>query len=102
MNMNFNIGTSNRKYPGGAVASIGATWLSANTGNGMYDKEAFRQFCIYDNYRIGKIHNAGTKYVIEHITNPKVVEQNMKIYLLLGDPATEIWTDVPKNLTVNL
>jgi len=87
-----------RKYPGGAVASIGATFLSNNFGNEKQDNVMFKEFCKNGEYRLGHILNAGTSWLVDN--KPQIAGQNARIYLLLGDPATEIWTDIPNTFTV--
>ncbi|RLI51470.1 MAG: hypothetical protein DRP09_19250, partial [Candidatus Thorarchaeota archaeon] len=88
-----------KKYPGGAVASLGATAPSYTDPNHGYDKELFRQFCQYGEYRIGWISNEAASYIVQHY--PSYGKYNAKMYLWLGDPATEIWTDIPATLTVS-
>jgi hypothetical protein len=90
------------KYPGGAVASLGATNPSYTIPNHDYDKELFRQFCETGpsaEYRVGWIGNAAATYIIDH--HGGIGQDNAKMYLWLGDPATEIWTDIPGNLTID-
>ncbi len=90
------------KYPGGAVASLGATNPSYTIPNHDYDKELFRQFCETGptaEYRVGWIGNAAATYIINH--HGGIGQDNAKMYLWLGDPATEIWTDIPGNLTID-
>jgi hypothetical protein len=88
-----------RKNPGGAVASLGATMPSYTTPNHDYDKEIFRQFGMYDEYRIGLISNAAATYIINHHGSWGI--DNARMYLWLGDPATEIWTAIPEVLSVD-
>ncbi len=87
------------KYPGGAVASLGATDPSYTIPNHDYDKELFRQFTLNDSYRIGWISNAAATHIID-IHGTYGID-NAQMYLWLGDPATEVWTDIPGNLSVD-
>jgi hypothetical protein len=87
------------KYPGGAVASLGATDPSYTIPNHDYDKELFRQFTLYGEYRIGWIANAAATHIVD--THGSIGIDNAQMYLWLGDPATEIWTDIPDTVTVD-
>jgi hypothetical protein len=87
------------KYPGGAVASLGATDPSYTIPNHDYDKELFRQFTSKDEYRIGWMSNAAATLIINGHGSMGV--DNAQMYLWLGDPATEVWTDIPGNVTVD-
>ena len=87
------------KYPGGAVASLGATDPSYTDPNHDYDKELFREFCQRGEYRIGWISNDASVYVINNWGS--YGQANAKMYLWLGDPATEVWTDIPEGLNVS-
>ncbi len=87
------------KYPGGAVASLGATEPSYTTPNHDYDKELFRQFGMYGEYRIGWMSNAAATLIVNQ--HGSIGRDNAKMYLWLGDPATEVWTAIPEALTVD-
>jgi hypothetical protein len=87
------------KYPGGAVASLGASDPSYTTPNHDYDKVLFDWLCQMGLYRIGWISNAAATYVITY--HGYYGEENAKMYLWLGDPATEVWTDIPEDLNVS-
>ncbi|MFQ6103234.1 MAG: C25 family cysteine peptidase [Candidatus Glassbacteria bacterium] len=87
------------KYPGGAVASLGATDPSWTVPNHDYDKWLFREFNIYNEYRIGWMSNHAATYIINSHGSYGV--DNARMYLWLGDPATEIWTNVPDLLSVD-
>jgi hypothetical protein len=84
------------KDPGGAVASLGASDPSYTDANHDYDKELFRQFNEYGQYRIGYMSNAAATYIIDH--HGSYGQDNAKMYLWLGDPATEVWTGIPDSL----
>jgi hypothetical protein len=86
------------KYPGGAVAHLGATDPSYTIPNHDYDKEIFRQFTMDEEYRIGWISNAAATYIIDNHGSYGI--DNAQMYLWLGDPATEVWTDIPSTLSV--
>jgi hypothetical protein len=87
------------KYPGGAVASLGATDPSYTIPNHDYDKELFRQFTEYGEYRIGWMSNAAAAFIVDG--HGSIGIDNAQMYLWLGDPATEVWTDIPINLSVD-
>jgi hypothetical protein len=87
------------KYPGGAVASLGATDPSYTIPNHDYDKELFRQFTVYGEYRIGWIGNAAATHIVD--IHGSIGIDNAQMYLWLGDPTTEIWTDIPGTATVD-
>jgi hypothetical protein len=90
------------KSLGGAVASLGASAPSYTYPNHDYDKELFRQFCDsgpLQECRLGWISNAAATYIINN--HGGIGQDNAKMYLWLGDPATEIWTDIPEFLTVD-
>jgi len=87
------------KYPGGAVASLGATNSSYTTPNHDYDKELFRQFTLYGEYRIGWMSNAAATHIIDIHGNMGI--DNAQMFLWLGDPATEVWTNIPTTLSVD-
>ncbi len=87
------------KYPGGAVASLGATEPSYTYANHDYDKELFRQFNMYGEYRVGWMSNAAATLIIG--MHGSYGQANAKMYLWLGDPATEIWTSVPGSLAAS-
>ncbi len=87
------------KYPGGAVAHLGATDPSYTIPNHDYDKELFRQFTLYGQYRIGWMSNAAATHIID-IHGSYGIE-NAQMFLWLGDPATEVWTDIPETLSVD-
>ena len=87
-----------RKYPGGGVAALGASYESYTLENHEYDKEIYNAFCDGTIWRIGNISN----YAAAQIINMgQYAEENVTMYLWVGDPMTEIWTDIPSNLTVN-
>ena len=86
------------KYPGGAVASLGATRPSWTLANHDYDKELFHQVFLRNINRLGLISNVAATYIINNHGTYGV--DNAKMYLWLGDPATLIWTENPINLDV--
>jgi hypothetical protein len=75
-------------YPGGAVASIGASVAIA--GSAEYPYEFYRQIFINHSFRLGYLTNAAASYLYR--VSPQCLT-DVKSYLLLGDPAMEIWTD---------
>ena len=78
------------KYPGGAVASLGATDDGITYPNQNYDKQLYRAFCQESNHRLGWISNSAATYILVH--DPTYAPWNVKMYLWLGDPALEVWT----------
>lgn len=86
------------EYPGGAVASLGSTEDSYTTQNHTYDKWLFRAIFEDDLYRIGWISNEASSHLVNL---GQYAKANIKMYLWLGDPATEVWTDIPDDLTVD-
>ena len=80
-----------------AVASLGATEESWYLQNNTFDKKIFRS--IYDNniVNISDLLNEGNASIAHSSSG----EDNIRQYLWLGDPTTEIWTDIPENLTVS-
>jgi len=87
------------KYPGGAVASLGATDTSYTNPNLDYDIELFREFRERGEYRIGWMSNSAATYIIDNWGS--YGQENAKMYLWLGDPATEVWTEIPEGLNVS-
>ncbi len=95
------------KYPGGAVASIGGTeyffeWdytygfsdsfygIPFNT----FDTEIYRQLFKEENYVLGDLLNEAKHTIIDQYD--KEGEAAAAMFLLLGDPAMTIWTDIPQ------
>lgn len=87
------------QYPGGAVASLGASDPSYTVVNHDYDKELYRQFNQYDEYSIGWIGNAAATLIVN--LHGSWGQENARMYFWLGDPATEVWTGIPEALTVD-
>jgi hypothetical protein len=87
-----------KKYPGGAVASLGASDDSYTIWNHSYDKKLFKAIIDEGLHRIGWISNDAISYLA---SGDKYAKANVKMYLWLGDPATEIWTGIPNDLTVD-
>jgi len=86
------------KYPGGAIASLGGSGIMDGFKAAYEDYEFFRQIFHFSNYRIGLIIKEGLTCSMNEY--PFFVN-NCKKYILLGDPATEIWTDIPSTLEVS-
>lgn len=86
------------KYPGGAVASLGATDDGVTYPNQDYDKQLYNEFCHQGEYRLGWMSNAAATYVLIH--HPAYGPWNVKMFLWLGDPALELWTSMPGTLSV--
>ena len=98
-----------KKYPGGAVASLGASEESWSKENDTYDKALYWAFCGSENtahgleppiFDIGWVSNYAAAYMLEHPDSLPQAEENVRMYLWLGDPAMEIWTGVPGVLDV--
>lgn len=88
------------KYPGGAVASVGASRVTTPTLVSIIDKEIFRLICMEGNYRLGSVINE-MKFYLANLTQPPLGTNNaVKMFSLFGDPATEIWTENPMTLNV--
>ncbi|MHC4942814.1 MAG: C25 family cysteine peptidase [Planctomycetota bacterium] len=87
------------KYPGGAVASIGSSDESLTHVNHTYDKHLFDAICNLGIHRMGPLLVSASDHIIANHANGG--KSNSKMYLLLGDPAMEIWTDVPLDLAAN-
>lgn len=93
-----------RKYPGGAVASVGASEASYTIPNHGWDSTLFR--CLGDTYRIsvpgvrdyrcpiydlgGMLATADAHIVKYHASGGGI--DNARMYLWLGDPALTVWT----------
>jgi hypothetical protein len=94
------------KYPGGAAASLAASDPSYTYPNHDYDKALYWGFCdtmtvhgigapVCD---LGWLMNYASAYIIPIWED--LAEENIKMYLWLGDPAMEIWPGVPGDLNV--
>ena len=80
------------KTEGGASAFLGASRSSYTEANYTYDKELFKALFDYQIYSIGDLSNiAASKIIDEH---GSYGAYNAKIYLWLGDPAMEAYTDL--------
>ncbi len=88
-----------RKYPGGAVASLGASNPSYTIPNHDYDKYFYRAYCDSTIWNIGWVSNYSAAKIIPIHGNLAI--ENTKMYLWCGDPMTELWTAVPTNLNVS-
>ncbi len=93
------------KYPGGAVASLGATEPSMTIPNHGWDSSLFR--ALGDTFTIqgvrdytaplwdlGGMLNYADAYLAKYYNTPGELE-NVEMYLALGDPAMNIWTGHP-------
>jgi hypothetical protein len=87
-----------RKDPGGAVAALGATNPSYTTPNHTYDKYLYRGYCDSTIWNIGWTSNYAAAIILP---SGYYAEENVKMYLWVGDPMTEIWTAVPTDLNVS-
>ncbi len=101
------------KYPGGAVASLGASNPSYTYANHCYDSTFFIGLGDSLSFNAGGqqwraplwdiawiMNYAGANMVSRH--GSSTGGENYKMYLFLGDPAMEVWTGpaVPVRLTV--
>lgn len=82
---------------GGAVANLGATRASYTVPNHDYDKQLYR--AIYDEgvYLLGDVVNNAKAYTIPQ---GDYAIFNVRIYLIFGDPALEVYTRTPAQLQV--
>ncbi len=102
-----------RKYPGGAVASLGATQASYTIPNHGWDSTLFR--CIGDTFTISipgvrnyicPIWDLGWMLCNANAYIRKYYEgqggtDNARMYLWLGDPALTVWTGPLVSVNVN-
>jgi len=82
---------------GGAVAFLGATWDTRTYANHYYDEQLYNAIFDEELYQNGVVSN----YAVEEMLTSYGDEGkwNARKYLWLGDPAMEIWTDVPDEIT---
>ncbi|MGQ9707581.1 MAG: C25 family cysteine peptidase [bacterium] len=93
-----------RKYPGGAVASLGATEASYTIPNHGWDSTLFR--CLGDTFTVvipgvrnyvcptwdlGWMLCNADAYIVKYYASQGGVD-NARMYLWLGDPALTVWT----------
>ncbi|OQX54361.1 MAG: hypothetical protein B5M53_05885, partial [Candidatus Cloacimonas sp. 4484_209] len=86
-----------RKNPGGGVAALGASSPSYTIPNHDYDKALYKAYCDSILWDIGWASNYAAAVILPQGT---YAEENVKMYLWVGNPSTEIWTAVPTNLNV--
>ena len=84
-----------------AVAFLGASEPSYTYPNHRFDKHLFDASGNQEIYSIGMISNYANSDLITYYGIGDLYLQNVKMYLWLGDPAMEIWTATPKNLTIS-
>jgi gingipain R len=87
------------KYPGGGVASIGSSDESLTDVNHTYDKHLFEAICNIGIHKMGPLLVSASDEIIAN--HGGMGKTNSKMYLLLGDPAMEIWTDIPIDLAAS-
>ncbi|MEO0080603.1 MAG: C25 family cysteine peptidase, partial [candidate division WOR-3 bacterium] len=95
-----------RKFPGGAVASLGATEASYTIPNHGWDSTLFR--ALGDTYSIvvpgvrtyqcpvwdlGWMLNTADAHIVKY--HGSIGVDNARMYLWLGDPALNVWTGQP-------
>jgi len=81
----------------GATAFLGATRGSYTLPNHTYDKELYKALFDFGIFNIGDLSNSAACKIIEDYGYSG--EYNAKIYLWLGDPTMEVWTDTPSQFT---
>ncbi len=81
----------------GAVSFLGATRHSYTTPNHTYDKQLYNAIFDLGILNIGNASNYAISRTID--SHGSSGEYNAKIYLWLGDPALEIWTNTPSQYT---
>ncbi len=102
-----------RKYPGGAVASVGASEASYTIPNHGWDSLLFR--CLGDTYQnnvpgvrlyscptydLGWMLNNADAYIQRYYSSQGGTD-NAQMYYWLGDPALSVWTGAPAAPTVD-
>jgi len=87
-----------KKYPGGAVASLGATAPSYTLANHTYNKFLWLGLGQQGIYEIGWLNNFASAKILEQ--HGIAGEDNTMMYCWYGDPAMEIRTDIPKNFGI--
>lgn len=75
----------------GATAFLGATQPSYTEANHVYDKKIFTTAFNSDIHTLGNISNEAAIEIIN--TQDWPGEENAKMYLWLGDPTIELWTN---------
>lgn len=96
----FRVGTPNS--PTGAIAAIGtATDATHTRHNNCVDNGIFAAFYDYDIFAFGDALNTG-KYdlYMNYPDNPSSVEDFSNWNNLIGDPSCQLWTDIPKKMTI--
>jgi gingipain R len=83
-----------------AVAFLGATEPSYTDPNHIFDQKLFQASGNDDIYTIGLISNYANSALIDLYGTSSYYLDNVKMYIWLGDPAMEIWTEVPQTFTV--
>jgi len=84
------------KYPGAAVASLGASDPSYTTPNHDFDKQLFDAIYNEAIWDIGYVLNDASYETM--MLHGYYGQENTKMYFWLGDPATEVWTAIPSQL----
>lgn len=96
-NSNETLAEAFMKTDNGATAFLGATRGSYTVANHTYDKELFKQTFNSSVNSIGVISNNAAEEIISMYGSTG--SYNAKIYLWLGDPSTQIWTNTIQTFT---
>jgi hypothetical protein len=83
-----------------AVAFLGASEPSWTEPNHLFDKQLFQASGNFGIYNIGWISNYANSKLIDYYGPSSYYISNVKMYLWLGDPSLELWTDNPDNFNI--
>ncbi len=94
------IQTGTIEAPRGACAFIGPTSNTHTTYNNKIDKGIYIGLYKERMDRPGQVADRGKLYMYNVFGNTQWVEYHFRIYVTLGDPALQVWKDIPENVTV--
>lgn len=88
------------KSENAAVAYLGATEPSWTEPNHDFDQQLFQASGNLGIFNVGWISNYANAQLIDYYGSSSMYMDNVKMYLWLGDPSLELWTDIPDILNV--
>lgn len=88
------------KSENASVAFLGATEPSWTEPNHNFDQQLFQASGNGGVYNAGWISNYANSQLIDYYGSSSMYMDNVKMYLWLGDPSLELWTDTPERINV--
>ncbi|KPK70276.1 hypothetical protein AMJ82_03445, partial [candidate division TA06 bacterium SM23_40] len=83
----------------GAMAYLSAVQPSYTIPNHDFDKQLYQGIYDLGIWTIGYAENHANAWIIP--VHGSLAEANIRMYLWLGDPETDVWTAVPQDMTVS-